>query len=276
MTDAQAKRKLIEAIKRLFEAAITRDHRRDGLIFRKMIATAALSFGSLAVVFVPAQARGGFGVGFHARLGGFDGRNVHAGISGFRRGHARVGRFDDGFGHEFPKSSLPGRWRIGRRHGLSVIDLGWALAPFIQAKIASYFDSYLAAYSSAVEGGTPMAPCDAQCISARYLRVTVKAPAIRVARAADIPIYDVNRNCAALQGAPSRNYCLKEEQENYDIIKSLWADIPDKVKGQTLARMGDIMRGNRTATHAYTTMKGHLIAYLRAEELRRPAEPFHE
>jgi hypothetical protein len=40
--------------------------------------------------------------------------------------------------------------------------------------------------------------------------------------------------------------------------------------------MGDIMRGSRTATHAYTTMKGHLIAYLRAEELRRPEEPFHE
>ena len=263
MTDAQAKRKLIEAIK--------------SPIFRKMIATAALAFGSLAVVFVPAQARGGFGVGFHARLGGFDGRNVHAGISGFRRGfHARVGRFDDGFGHEFPKSSLSGRWRIGRRHGLSVIDLGWALAPFIQAKIAAYFDSYLAPHSNAVEVGTPMAPCDAQCISARYLRVTVKTPAVRLARAADIPIYDVNRNCATLEGAPSRNYCLKEEQENYDIIKSLWADIPDEVKGQTLARMGDIMRGKRTATHAYTTMKGHLIAYLRVEELRRPAEPFHE
>jgi hypothetical protein len=186
------------------------------------------------------------------------------------------GRFDDGFGHEFTRSSPPGRWVNGWRHGLSVIDLGWALAPFIQAKIASYFDSYVAPYSSAVEGGVAVAPCDAQCISARYLRVTVRAPAVPVARAADIPNYDVNRNCAALQGAPSRNYCLKEEQENYNIIKSLWTDIPDKVKGQTLAKMRDIMRGKPTATHAYTTMKGYLIAYLQAEDLTKPAEPFHE
>lgn len=245
------------------------------MMLHKAITAATLTLSLSAVALSPAEARGGFEGGFHGRLGGFSGRNFHRGIFGLQRGfHARVGRFRGGFDHGFTASLLRGRWRNGLRFGLGAIDVRWALVPFIQAKITSYFDSYLDRYSN--EGSVAIAPCDAQCISARYLRVTVKAPTAPIVRAVDIPAYDVNRNCSTLQGAPSRNYCLKGEQANYDIIKSLWSDIPDKVKGQTLAKMRDIMRGKPTATHPYTTMKGYLVAYLQAEELTRPAEPFHE
>ncbi|SEE75159.1 hypothetical protein SAMN05444161_6999 [Rhizobiales bacterium GAS191] len=147
--------------------------------------------------------------------------------------------------------------------------MGLLLGPFIQA--ASYFDGYLDRYSSDVEYSAAIAPCDAQCILARYLRVGVTAPTVPAVKAADIPAYDVNRNCSTLQGVPSRNYCLKAEQENYDLIKSFWSDIPDKVKGQTLKKMGEILREQPAATQ----MKGYLIAYLQAQELTRTPEPFH-
>ena len=252
------------------------------MMLHKVITAATLALGLSTVALSPAEARGGFGGGFHGRFGGFNGGSFHVGIFGFRRGfHAglgrfAVGRFRGGFEHEFTARSLRGGWKNGLLYGLSAINVGWALEPFIQATIASYFERYFDQYSNEVGGSVAIAPCDAQCISARYLRVTVKAPTVPVVRAVDIPAYDVNHNCSTLQGAPSRNYCLKVEQENYDIIKSLWSDIPDKVKGQTLAKMQDIMRGRPSATLPYTTMKGYLIVYLQAEELTRPAEPFHE
>ena len=74
--------------------------------------------------------------------------------------------------------------------------------------------------------------------------------------------------------SPTRNYCFRVEQENYDVLKSLWPNIPGNIKDKTLAKMHDITRGPATVTYPYTIVKGYLVAYLQAAEAARPAEQF--
>ena len=215
--------------------------------------------------------------GASARGGGFGAGGFHAG--GFHRGLG--GRFHGGFFldrgfagrpheaniHRFAAGFWPGWWRSEVPNGLTATGLGL----LIQAKFASYVESFYGGDGGGAGGG---GACDAQCLSSRYLRGT-QNPSTSETASADIPHYDVNHNCTALQGIPTRNFCLRVEQENYDTIKSLWSNLPGKVRDQTLAKMQDITSGPSGVTYPYTTMKGYLIAYLQAEELTRPAEPFH-
>jgi hypothetical protein len=214
-----------------------------------------------------ASARGG---GFVA--GGFHGGSVfHRGFhAGFFHGRGFGGRFREANFHHFAGGFWQGGWRNEFRNGLSAAGLGL----LIQARITSYFDGLLSQYPIEAGGSGASANCDAQCISSRYLRTT-ENPSTSEARGADIPQYDVNHICTNLQGIPTRNYCLRTEQENYDTIKSLWSNLPGRVKDQTLAKMQDITGGPSTVTYPYTMMKGYLVAYLQADELTRPAEPFH-
>ena len=214
------------------------------------------------------------GVGFGG--GGFHGGSVfHRGFGGrFHVGlfHGRGfgGRFHEANLHRFAGGFFHGVQRNEVENGLSATGLGL----LIQAKIASYFDSLLSQYPIEAGGSGASTGCDAQCISSRYLQNTASSSTSE-ARGTDIPEYDVNHNCTTLQGIPTRNYCLRTEQENYDTIKSLWSNIPEKIRDQTLAKMQDITSGQSAVTHPYTMMKGYLIAYLQADELMRPAEPFH-
>ncbi|MGC1575000.1 MAG: hypothetical protein WA813_02520 [Beijerinckiaceae bacterium] len=218
-----------------------------------------------------ASARGGgFGAGgfhgggvFHRGFGG----RLHVGLF---HGRGFGGRFHEANLHRFAGGFFQGGFRNEVRNGLSATGLGL----LIQAKIASYFDSLLSQYPIEAGGSGGGANCDARCISSRYLRNT-ENPSTSEAKGVDIPQYDVNHNCTTLQGIPTRNFCLRTEQENYDTLKSLWTNIPGRVRDQTLAKMQGITGGHSTVTYPYTMMKGYLIAYLQADELTRPAEPFH-
>ena len=214
------------------------------------------------------------GVGFGA--GGFH----HSGV--FHRGFA--GRFHTGFFHvrgfvhepappRVSGSFLRGGFTNEVENGLTATGLGL----LIEARIASYL-ALLNQYSGEAGGsGGGGAGCDAQCLSNRYLKNTESSSSSSSSQAkgGDIPQYDVNHNCTALQGIPTRNYCLRTEQENYDTIKSLWSNVPGHVKDRTLAKMQDLTRGQSAVTYPYTMMKAYLVAYLQADELTRPAEPFH-
>ncbi len=231
---------------------------------------ALIAFLALLVSNDGASARGGFVAGgFHAGgvfHRGFGGR-LHVGLF---HGRGFGGRFHEANLHRFAGGFLQGEQGNEFRNGLSATGLGL----LIQARVASYFEGLLSQYPIEVGGSGASANCDAQCISSRYLRTT-ENPSSSESKGADIPQFDVNHNCTTLQGIPTRNYCLRTEQENYDAIKSLWPNLPGRVKDQTLAKMHDITGGPSSVTYPYTMMKGYLVAYLQADELTRPAEPFH-
>ena len=94
-------------------------------MLRKLITTAALALGLLAVTLAPAEARGFGGVrggGFHAGgfRGGFGG--FHPGFGGFHRGFA--GGFHPGFGFQH---RFAGRFRGAFPFfGLGVLGAGYA------------------------------------------------------------------------------------------------------------------------------------------------------
>jgi len=64
------------------------------------------------------------------------------------------------------------------------------------------------------------------------------------------------------------------QSKHINAIKSLWSDVPDKVKVENLNVLSDIFQSRPTPHYMYTTTKGYLIAYLHAEELTRAQEPF--
>jgi hypothetical protein len=166
-------------------------------------------------------------------------------------------------------SSSQGWWRNEVHNGLTATGLGL----LIQSRMAAYLGGLQSQSSSETGAWGPSGVCDAECITSRYLRNTANPSASGTTSGPDVPQYDVDHNCTTLEGIPTRNHCFRVEQENYDILKSLWPNVPGNVKDKTLAKMHDITRGRATVTYPYTMMKGYLVAYLQAAEAARPAEP---
>ena len=88
----------------------------------------------------------------------------------------------------------------------------------------------------------------------------------------DLPIYNVEKMCAErTRGNPyGENYCLREEQRDYNYAKVFWDNLSNDSKKNCL----QIMESRNFAWRGYGLLSSCAMEYKQLEEVKQRPQPF--
>jgi hypothetical protein len=100
---------------------------------------------------------------------------------------------------------------------------------------------------------------------------------------AEIPDYDVNRSCSLYHAwaQAAKDYCIRTEQDNYDLIKLLWPNTSTAVKMAAIKQLNHIIEiatpGNlQMISMPYTLLSGYLADEMQKERIAAAPKTFQK